>query len=387
MVTAEELQDAAEAWTDGIRHARPYVDADRAEFGIDATDVRQAVAVSAPTHVPVGATPVVKVGASVQLKRGEGWSELPPGRAELNGGTLKIAGDLTGWTFLGPGRIEIGGYVLVEPNFEDVTVIVESTSHIDLGSGTIRLTFTGAHAAFVSGRADEPLRVLTLRLDGAGPELLNVDIFGLDYSSLPHLLQASRLQPWWPQRRGRWRKGTVDRAEAKRRAMSIVTRVNDPSAQRDRLATFWTEIDRKIRGNADGVTQALVREIAIEGRRHAAGPWSPERILLSVLSFLGYGTRLGRPLVIWAGVTVFAATFIGLRSDALTDWGFLFGEILMSPLTLLRALPESSPLFEALEDQPWNQVMLQVARVLGSVCAVLFALAIRAHTRLTRDSS
>lgn len=118
-------------------------------------------------------------------------------------------------------------------------------------------------------------------------------------------------------------------------------------------------------------------------RRRSAKWQSPERWFLELSRLFGYGSRIGRPLLLWLLVGLATTgVFVGLSMNSLPFLPLLL-DVLFSPLTFLRGI-EDSVLQTAISDSGnFGTNLFRVTRLIGAAAITYFVIAVRAYTRLT----
>lgn len=133
-----------------------------------------------------------------------------------------------------------------------------------------------------------------------------------------------------------------------------------------------------------------MREIGFETRRLASARFSAEWWLLGIAKAFGYGTRIGRPILLWAVGALLATLLLGFESGCLAagackgvSLGALFLDVFLSPVTFIRSNGVRTALTTLLELGAGERLTTVIMQGFGALAIVFTAFAIRHHTRLS----
>ena len=266
--------------------------------------------------------------------------------------------------------------------------------HLSLGEGAVATEIEGRGRLSAANGARmyaDPKNGFALT--GVGEigkaEIDNVTVFELTNPlDLDQLEKASRFSPWMP---------SIRQARTKADAMGerplrmeygvgesygeIVNEEGDPRA----WSLFWSRLaDVVARKSSGATTKARVRYVATRARRRSL-KWGWERLLLTLYAPLGYGQRVGTPLVVYmflslVGAVTFASTEVvgalKIGGEPTSDFLRIVWELMSSPLAVIRIDP--SPTFTS----GAGEVLYSALLVVG---ALLLFLSFGAARRLIRD--
>jgi hypothetical protein len=226
-------------------------------------------------------------------------------------------------------------------NWQPLRLRLDRNARVLAGSGDVFLD--ARKGAFISGASDDPVR-----LHGVGSvrnaELETVELSSLGPSDLRRLSMAQRVVPGFRPRTKRRpiEVGSSDDDQREEQDYSIhgltpsdvrrlfkaqpvvpglvgpslrrwiQTRLAAPPsmssgkeyAARHSAAFFWQTLAELTKDkHCPGSVQAEVRYRAARARRRAAA-WGREKLLLAVYSIVGYGERVGRPILLFVAIAV-----------------------------------------------------------------------------------
>lgn len=139
------------------------------------------------------------------------------------------------------------------------------------------------------------------------------------------------------------------------------------------------------RQHVGGTSLAATRHIAFDARRRAAPLRSGERFLLFLSRLWGYGTLVGRPLLIWLAIGLLGA-FGLLQITALPDVDFwpLALDTTASPLTFIRAIEGDELTRVLVNGGAWERLVVLGVRLIGAASIVFAVIGIRTYSRVMR---
>lgn len=297
---------------------------------------------------------------------------LVGGRVRLSPSRLRDSvGPIHGWRVTGEGEIILDG-ILERPVFAPaktgrIRLRLEQASQVLDARGEVSLDAT--RASVCSGDPRHPLVIAGVK-GAEGAHILDVDIYSLEIHDLNGLKEAERLSPWLP--RGRAGKRRQDNMKLGGGSIEEVAR---------KRAHFWTRLATIVEGtHAPGRIQSEVRFASARARRRGSAQ-GREKKVLQLYAVVGYGERIGSPLLLLLALSAAAALAhedvsslqIGSLADVATFGGNLVAYFL-SPLKILRIDGLPSPPHVS---DDWPQIGAALVRALGFVLIGFSLLAIR----------